>query len=394
VLVTAWAVQATTTSAGALTTRQFYRVPASGHVVVQGHGWGHGHGMSQYGAQGAALQGLTYQQIVDFYYPGTTWSTERGKVRVLISGATSSDLVVSVADGLTVRDRGDGATFRLPVIDGATRWRLRVGAGNVEVVDYLTDAWHRYDLADDRPSLLGDGEFFADGALTLWTPDGAHTYRGALRAASPYAGSSDRDTVEVLSMNQYVRGVIPNEMPASWQTEAVKAQAVAARTYATWSRAQYRDRYYQICDTSSCQVYRGKDSEDPRSNAAVKATSRQILRYDGEPAFTQFGSSDGGWTAAGGVPYLAATQDPYDGFSGNPVHSWTTTLEARRIESAYPSLGRLRRIEVVSRDGHGDWGGRVWTMVLDGRRHDVRLSGDTFRARFGLRSTWFSFGRG
>ena len=79
--------------------------------------------------------------------------------------------------------------------------------------------------------------------------------------------------MNVLSMDDYVRGVIPREMPASWQPEAVKAQAVAARTYATWSRDQYPSRYYQICDTSYCQVYGGQGAEDPRSNDAVTATA-------------------------------------------------------------------------------------------------------------------------
>jgi SpoIID/LytB domain protein len=348
--------------------------------------------MSQYGAQGAALQGLDYKRIVGFYYPGTSWSTFRGKVRVLVTGDTTSDVVVSPATGLTLRDLGSGTTYALPQVKGLTRWRIDVGPGNASVVSYRTDAWHPW-KPGGRDALVGDGEFFADGPLTLWTPSGAHRYRGTLRSASPSAGSAARDTVNVVTMDDYVRGVIPREMPASWQPEAVKAQAVAARTYAVWSRAQNPRRYYQICDTTSCQVYGGSDAEDSRSNAAVTATSGQILTYDGKPAFTQFSSSSGGWTSAGSVPYLPAQADPYDGFPGNPVHSWSTTIDTGRIEAAYPSLGAVRRIDVVSRDGNGQWRGRVESLVLRGTKGDRTISGDSFRWMFGLRSSWFGFDR-
>ncbi|MFL6026037.1 MAG: SpoIID/LytB domain-containing protein [Friedmanniella sp.] len=375
--------------AAAVSTDQSYWVPANRSVVLHGHGFGHGHGMSQYGAQGAAKAGLTYQQIIDFYYPRTSWSTVTGNVRVLITSDTTSDVVVSRVSGLSLHDLGSGRTYPLPAIRGVTRWRVAVDDGNRSVVDYLTGGWHRW-RPGGRATLAGDGEFSAPGNLTLHTPSGTRSYRGALRAASPSSGSSVRDTVNVLSMDDYLKGVIADEMPASWHPEAVKAQAVAARTYATWSRSQYPRRYYQICDTTSCQVYGGVGAEDPRSTAAVTATARRILTYGGKPAFTQFSSSSGGWTSAGSVPYLTARADPYDGFAGNPVHAWTLTLSAGRIESAYPSIGTLRRIQVVRRDGNGHWQGRVWTLVLDGTKADATVSGDSFRSRFGLRSTWFA----
>lgn len=378
-------------TASAVPTDQTYPVPPSKRLLVRGHGFGHGHGMSQYGAYGAARQGLTHREILDFYYPGTTWSRMRGKVRVLITADTTSDVVVSPAAGLAVRDRATKATYPLPDIAGVTRWRLNVEDGRT-VVGYLTDQWRRWQPGG-ADALVGDGEFLAAGPITLWTPAGSRTYRGKLRAASPVPGSADRDTVNVLSMDNYVRGVIPTEMPASWPAEAVRAQAVAARTYATWSRAQARTRYYQICDTTSCQVYGGLTSEDPRGNDAVSATRKQILTYEGEPAFTQFSSSSGGWTSAGTRPYLVAKPDPYDGHDANPVHDWSLVIDARRLERTYPALGQLRRIRVVEREGNGDWRGRVQTIVLDGSRADRRMSGDSFRWMFGLRSSWFTLTR-
>ncbi|MEO5711544.1 MAG: SpoIID/LytB domain-containing protein [Nocardioidaceae bacterium] len=377
--------------AGGVEVNQPFRVPAGRSVVLVGHGFGHGHGMSQYGAQGAAQQGLTYRQIIDFYYPGTTWSEVTGGVRVLITADTTSDVVVKAVPGLRLTDIGSSVTYRVPAPRGVKRWRITVGAGNKSVVQYLTGRWHRW-RPGGRGSLVGDGQFGAPTPLTLFTPYGPRSYRGALRSATPVRGGKARDTVNVLSMDDYVRGVIPREMPASWQPEAVRAQAIAARTYATWSRDQYPSRYYQICDTSYCQVYGGQGAEDPRSNDAVTATAGQILTYGGLPAFTQFSSSSGGWTSAGSVPYLTARADPYDDYTGNPVHAWSTDLDASRIERGYPSLGTLQGISVTRRDGNGEWKGRVWTLVLDGSKSDVTVSGDAFRARFGLRSAWFTIG--
>ncbi|HET6697704.1 MAG TPA: SpoIID/LytB domain-containing protein [Nocardioidaceae bacterium] len=387
-LVAAVAVAGATAPADGMTTDQSYWVPVNKQVEIHGHGYGHGHGMSQYGAQGAALQGMSYREIAEFYYPGTSWSKVRGAVRVLITADTTTDVMVSPAAGLSVRDLGTGTVYPLPDRPGVTRWRLNV-RGNDTVLGYLTDRWHAFRPGGKR-TLVGDGEFLARKPITLWTPSGPRTYRGALRAASPSPGSSARDTVNVLSMDRYVMGVVPYEMPASWSPEAVRAQAVAARTYATWSRNQNRHRYYQICDTTACQVYGGASGEDARSNAAVRATRRQILTYQGGPAFTQFSSSSGGWTAAGSVPYLTAQPDPYDGWDGNPVHDWSLTIDAGRFERSYPSLGTLRRIRVVNRDGNGEWDGRVVSVVLDGTRGDVTISGDEFRWAFGLRSNWFT----
>ena len=385
--VTAGLVVAVSLPAGAVEVNQSYAVART--VVLSGHGFGHGHGMSQYGAQGAAKQGLTYKQIIDFYYPSTTWSQVTGKVRVLISADTTADVVVAAVPGLRLTDIGAAKTYTLPRPNGVKRWRIAVGAGNRSVVDYLTGSWHRW-TPGGRAALVGDGQFGAPTPMTLFTPAGARSYRGSLRSASPVKGGKARDTVNVLSMDDYVRGVIPREMPASWQPEAVKAQAVAARTYATWSRDQFPTRYYQICDTSYCQVYGGAGAEDPRSNAAVTATANQILTFDGKPAFAQFSSSSGGWTSAGSVPYLAAKADPYDDYDGNPVHAWSTEVGAAKIERAYPGVGTLKGIDVTRRDGNGDWKGRVWTLVLEGTKNDVTVSGDAFRARFGLRSSWFT----
>ncbi len=227
--------------------------------------------------------------------------------------------------------------------------------------------------------------------ITLVTPSGSARYRGRLAALAPADAPAARVTVNTLRLEHYLRGVVPLEIPALWTPAAVQAQAVAARTYAAYERAHPRASIFDICDTWSCQVYGGVDAEHPASDEAIAATRRQVLRYDGEPAFTQFGSSSGGWTSAGSVPYLPAQADPYDGWSGNPNHDWSEKVTDARFESAWPGLGNLQRIVVPSRDGNGEWGGRVRTLRLVGSKSTITVSGDTMRSALGLKSTWVTF---
>ena len=357
-------------------------VPRKAWITIKGHGYGHGHGMSQYGAEGAARRGLTYRQIADFYYPGTTWGVARGMVRVQISADTTDDLVVLAREGLRVRDFGTGVVTPLPA-NGATRWRIIADSPSQDRVSYLTDRWRPWRV------LEGKGAFSAGAApVTLVTPSGNTRYRGRLSAAPPTAGSGARNTINTLSLDNYLKGVVPREMPASWSPAAVRAQAVAARTYAAYERDHVTG---PLCDTTSCQVYGGFDAEFPASNDAVQATAHEVLLYKGAPAFTQFASSSGGWTSAGSVPYLPAKRDPYDGWAGNPVHSWSTRVSDALIESEWPGIGNLTRITVLQRDGNGEWGGRVQSVRLVGRLGRVQVSGDTLRSVLGLRSTWVTF---
>ena len=366
-------------------TANVWDVPAVAAVRIVGHGYGHGHGMSQYGAEGAARAGLTYQQIAEFYYTGTTWGAATGSVKVHITGDTTDDVVVRSRSGLTVRALASGESWALPE-NGADQWRLVANARGRTVVQWRGGhTWRRW------RAFAGDAEFSAGGPLTLITPSRTVTYRGKLRSASPNSTGKGRDTVNVLSLDNYLKGVVPLEIPASWSAEAVRAQAVAARTYAAYERAHPLAPHYEICDTTSCQVYGGRSAEHPLSNAAVVATAQQVLTVDGQPAFTQFSASNGGWSSAGSVPYLAAREDPYDGWAGNPVHAWQVTVGDQRIENSWPAIGNLTRLLVNGRDGNGEWGGRVATMTFVGDQGQVTVSGDHVRTALGLRSTWFTF---
>src|SRR5699024_670412 len=114
----------------------------------------------------------------------------------------------------------------------------------------------------------------------------------------------------------------------------------AARTYG--AQEMTSGGYYDICDTTSCQVYGGVAAETPATNRAVRNTKSKILTYNGTPAFTQFSSSSGGYTAKGSKPYLKAVKDPWDGWSGNPNHNWTKKVKRSTIESKYPGIGKLK----------------------------------------------------
>ena len=362
---------------------QSYTVPSNGVLKLTGHGYGHGHGMSQYGARGAARQRLTHRRILAFYYPGTVVSSIGRKIRVLITADTDNDVRVVPASGLRVRKMGGSSSYLLPTPARTTTWRLRTVGGNT-VLDYYNGSWHAY--KPGGKALTGAHEFFRRGSsVTLRVAGGTRAYRGVLRL-------DGSNTINALPLDDYVKGVVPREMPTSWEIAAVRAQAVAARTYAAFDRAAHSTRSYHTCDTTSCQVYGGLSAEDSRGNAAVAATQYQVLTYKGTPAFTQFGSSSGGWLSAGSMPYLVAKADKYDGYSGNPMHTWNTTVSRGAIQQAWPSLGTLKRVVVTQRDGHGDWYGRVERTTLDGTRSNVVVSGDTFRSRFGLRSRWFKFG--
>ena len=389
-LTAALAVPLLSGPSGAVSVNESFTVPTSGSFTIAGHGFGHGHGLSQYGANGAALKGLKHEGILKFYYPGTTPDTTSGWLRVWITGHTGTDLAILAQPGLVLRDRATQKDYPLPSNLGATQWRLSV-SGTKSVVDYKTSTWHRYQPGG-LATLKGDGAFrSASGRLTLVMSSGNRVYRDRLSAIRPAAGSSKRVTVNSVTLENYVKGVVPAEMPASWSPEAVQAQAVAARTYAWWSVAQNPDRYYQICDTTSCQVYRGYGGEADASNRAVDATRGQILTYGGKPAFTQFSASSGGRTSAGSVPYLPSKSDPYDAWSGNSVHSWSVKVSETTLEKRYPGIGDLKKIKVTSREGGGDWNGRVWNVTLVGGSASKTITGSDLRSIYGLRSTYFTF---
>ena len=197
--------------------------------------------------------------------------------------------------------------------------------------------------------------------------------------------------VNHVSLEHYLYGVVPVEMPASWPAEALKAQAVVARSYALTSRRP-GEPYDVFADVRS-QVYGGVDVEVPSTTAAVRATRAAVVTAGGQVAQTFFFSTSGGRTAAneegfGGAPlsYLRSVEDPHDDLSR--FHTWAVHFTSREAQRRLRSVvaGRLRGLEVAARTPSG----RAATVVVRGSDGDATVSAATIRTLLGLRSTWIT----
>ena len=194
-------------------------------------------------------------------------------------------------------------------------------------------------------------------------------------------------------MDLYLRGVVPLEMPARCGSAAggPGPSGRGPEAYAAYERAHPRAGHYQICDTTSCQVYGGYDAEHPATNDAITGTAQPGAAAGGEPAFTQFSSSSGGWTSAGSRPYLPGPGGPVRRLGREPGARLAVSFTDNAFERRFPRIGNLRRLVVLRRDGNGQWGGRVTSLRVVGSKDTVTVSGDTARSTLGLRSTWFTF---
>ena len=385
--------------------------PADGIFDVEGHGWGHGRGMSQWGAQGAASQGESAETIVSTYYPGTARTVlAAAPIRVLMQGDEGRDTVVFPADQLSVTDLSTGTSQLLPT--GPTRWRAVVDADGLHVQGLAGSTWTEYALGGGT-SHGGPIRFSSPGVVRLAYPNGSsRDYRGAVQAVR--TGTTSLQSVVVLPLEDYLLGVVPRESSSSWKPAALQAQAVAARSYSANKRARVAGRgTYDICDTTQCQVFGGSrlytasgavaELEPASTTAAVRNTAGVVRTYNGAAIFSEFSSSNGGWSTKGDVPYLIAQRDDWDGALDNPVHEWDAALRATDLERRFPAVGTLQRIRITGRDGNGEWGGRVKAVVLEGVSSSgaptsVSTTGaGVYNARTwpansdGLRSTWFRF---
>lgn len=337
----------------------------TGKLTVYWRGNGHGHGMSQYGARGAALKGLSATKILAFYYPGTRLATlPANVVRVWLSVAARDTTVLANARGLALSGYGTMPTR------GYNQFRL-VPSGSGLAVQGHTGAGRWRTL---RSGLPARADFSSNyGWVELVLSDGSTTrYHGQVGAVRSGSGEL---TINRVHMEQYVQGSVPREIPASWPAAAVQAQAIAARTYADVSRTDAgAGSQYDICDSSMCQMYGGMAHYDSQGNllyrddpAATSGNGRLVLRYHGGPVFAQYSASNGGATVAGGEPYLIGRNDPYDtAASGDPYLNENERVRAAALASAF-NLKSVDSVQVTKRDGNGPWGGRIVTAIVSGR---------------------------
>jgi stage II sporulation protein D len=335
--------------------------------VLTGGGYGHGVGLSQYGALAQAQAGRSYRQILGFYYRGTTLNAAPAtKVRALVaSGRTSLRIGSDVP--FTVRD-ASGATSELPA--GAF-----VLTPDLEVP------------VDGAPTALPGPLAFVHGKGATLTLDGKG-YRGELRVS---IAAGQLQAIDFVGLDAYLLGVVPGEMPKEWPAEALKAQAVAARSYTFAGLVKNRD--FDLYADQRSQAYYGVANESPATTAAVKATRGEVLTYDGKVAAGFYYSSSGGRTASSqdvfGVkyPYLQARDDPWD--DASPFHRWPpTTYTPAALARAFGLPSPVADVEVVQTPS-----ARPASVTLVTRAGaKVQLRAADVRARLALRSTAFRIG--
>ena len=403
-------------------------------ITVLGRGNGHGDGLSQYGAYGyATLYDWDWHQILAHYYGGTTEAQDDpGKaIQVRLRGLDDEPFtaLVSATGKLVTNVQGASATtYKSVVAVETTAGNYKVYGRTADAVcpagasattaelDKPTSGWTVINagvastsststarLEVSASGVAPDTATFADLVGVCQPPPDAASasavklYRGSIQIVN--GTLSENRTVNKVAIDQYLRGVVPRESPSSWGNgkgaNALSAQAVAARTYAL---VENRYTYARTCDTDSCQVYgaaarraSATDAivvlETATTDTAITATSGIVLhKADGTLAFTQFNSASGGFTSGANFP---AVEDLGDAVASNPHFRWTTTLQRTDLEAAYPAVGVLQSIEVLKRNGLGEWGGRALRVAVRGTKGTVEVTGEQFRSASGLRSAWF-----
>ncbi|MBA3330021.1 MAG: SpoIID/LytB domain-containing protein [Actinobacteria bacterium] len=349
--------------------------------AVTGRGWGHGVGMSQWGAYGFARQGSTYDRILAHYYAGTALARAPvSRVRVLLlrgrrTLTIGSSLPFRVRDGAGALHDVDSGVYRL---GPALRLPVRTRAKPKGKAKPQPPAPRLRNLPG--PLLVSAG----DAPLEL----NGKRYRGAFELE--VFGKRLR-AINVVGLEAYLYGVVPDEMPHDWLPEALRAQAVVARSYALAVR---RGGDFDLFADVRSQVYGGVDAEEWQSTAAVEATRGQVLTYGDRIATTFFFSTSGGrtasiadvWPGSRPTPYLVSVQDPYDGIS--PHHSWGPLLyTSRRLARELGVKGELLDVRTVLNGS-----GRVERVVGVGVEGEEAVLASELRRRLELRSTYFRVG--
>ncbi len=337
--------------------------------TIRGAGFGHGVGMSQYGAMGFAQQGRNAAEILAHYYTGTALGTTdpNQQVRVLLVPQTK-----------TARITGARAAGSRKLDPSVTYTLKRRGISQVE----LSANGRRLATFSAPLQVAGDG-----GVTSL---SGQGSYRGVLEFEPNVFNGLQ--VINSVGLEDYLQGVVPAESPASWPAEALKAQAIAARTYAiTTAKSDEFDHY---ADTRS-QVYKGVGIEVASTNRAIADTRGQVVTYQGQPIVTYFFSTSGGRTESventtlgdEPKPWLKSVEDPYDDVS--PRHRWTLKPSKASVAKKLGGLvkGSFKGIRVTKR-GESP---RIMTAEVVGSRGVTETDGATLRARLGLYDTWASF---
>lgn len=272
-----------------------------------------------------------------------------------------------------------GSSTKAIVQDGAGRALAEIpamGALSAQIADgkVQLDRWQAGEIwvepTDDGLVYIGD----------RW-------YRGRTRVVPT---GNQLTAVNYVDLEEYLYSVVGAEMPTNWPLEALKAQAVAARSYALYQRQSSANAVFDVGDTTQWQVYSGTAEETNTTQAAVQGTAGQVLTYNGQIIEAVFHSSSGGYTEnvedvwVQALPYLRAVQD-FD--AGAPVYQWTETVSADQLKQAIPGVGNILSLTPEEATPRG----RVVRMRVTGDAGNRVISGDELRRIFRLRSTLFAF---
>jgi stage II sporulation protein D len=342
---------------------------ASVNWVVHGRGFGHGVGMSAYGAYGYALHGKSYQFILGHYFTGTTIGTMSGPrvVRVLLD-VSGDDVGFSAATSACGQALDPARGYQAHRTGNAVVLRSSGGKR-------LADCGHKLRAAGKGRVVIA----------------GVGTYRGALETVPTESDSGSLNVVNALAVDQYVKGVIPNESPPSWPEEELKAQAVASRSFAL--TAGVGGNGFDLYADTRSQVYEGLESEYARTNAMANATRGQVVEYGGKVAETLFSACSGGHTESivnvfgSSIPYLVGVPDPYDYYC--PLHTWTLKFSGAEISSKLSGYldGKLKQVVIVKRGVTP----RIIEAKLIGTGGVTTVSGEQLEVALGGYDTWMTF---
>jgi SpoIID/LytB domain protein len=378
---------------------------ASGDFTISGLGYGHGEGMSQWGAWEAAREGVKYDAILAFYYPGTTLTTvsptQLIKVRLTHSSNSSlcyyrTDLHPTVTSATLVMH--DSAGDHTQTVAAGTVVKTLYSGGKVQV----TGTTGTFDWVEMRPAST-DGRV----ALSLWATSATTTaytieYWGTLRV-EPNTTATSLRLYNTLLLDRYVRAVAEidpgwanSSLPDQYAPECVNAQQTAARTYAL-AHSTTTDLY----DSTSDQVYSGYtwEATHPGVVAAADATAGKVVTYAGKPITAYFSDSSGGyltdsaWSDTAAVPYLVAKADPWSlkapvpPWTMSPGEAWSVTISPASLASKLGvSVGTITSVTVTARDT-SDPTSHARTLRITGTTGSTTMAARTFKSKLGLKST-------
>jgi len=373
-------------------------------VIIKGGGWGHGIGMSQYGAYGRALRGESSQQILEHYYSGAN-VTERDMMRIRV-GLLQTRSTIRLSPR-KFRDDGGLITFKAEGIPG------RIASGRPGATFRLepssTGAMRLYKNGDlvkkDGRRVFGSPahpilvKYEQHGSMVHVDDKNISYAYGRLEAGTYQSGSCSAGfclrLVVKLPMQEYLYGL--GEVPSSWPDAALRSQAIAGRTYA-YEKIRRLGQHRFPCDCAVYdsvidQAYIG-DAKRTGSGVywddwkgAVDATNRQVILHNGDPIQALYSSSSGGHTENnenvwGGtpLPYLRGVPDAPDEVSANPNHTWRVEMSWAEFEDEFQAsynIGELERFRIMDPLGVS---GRV-TVVKSSDRGGVKIVGsrNTYR---------------